>query len=383
MSKRDYYEVLGVNKGASDDEIKKAYRKLALKYHPDRNPGNKEAEESFKEAAEAYEVLSTPEKRQRYDQFGHEGVSSSFGQGGFQWSDFSHFSDVEDIFGDLFGGGGGIFSEIFGGGRRGSRARQGVRGSDLQYNMEISFVEAANGCSREISFKKKTLCATCKGEGVKPGTSKATCQQCGGAGQIRLSQGFFSINRTCEQCGGTGSVIKDPCTTCKGSGRVVKDKKLSIHIPAGIENGSKLKLSGEGEDGAYGGPSGNLYVAIRVAPHPFFTRHGNDIVCEVPISFPKAALGGEVEVPTLEGKVKLKVPPGTQSEKVFRIRGKGISDLRGFGKGDLKIKIVVEVPTKLTSEQKQLLEKFAEISGEDIYPMMHSFFKKVKNIFKG
>ncbi|MDX9702235.1 MAG: molecular chaperone DnaJ [Candidatus Auribacterota bacterium] len=382
MAKRDYYEVLGVSKNATEDELKKAYRKLALKYHPDRNPDNKEAEEKFKEAAEAYEVLSTTEKRKRYDQFGHEGVSSTFGQSGFQWSDFSHFSDVEDIFGDLFGGG-GIFGEIFGTGRRGSSSRRGVRGNDLQYNMEISFVEAASGCTREISFKKKSVCETCNGEGVKPGTSKATCQQCGGAGQIRLSQGFFSINRTCDQCGGTGSVIKDPCPTCKGSGRVLKDKKLSIHIPAGIENGSKLKLSNEGEDGAYGGPPGNLYVAIHVTPHPFFTRQGNDIVCEVPISFPKAALGGEVEVPTLDGKVKLKIPPGTQSEKIFRVRGKGIPDLRGYGKGDLKIKIVVEVPTKLTAEQKELLEKFAQISGEDIYPMMHSFFNKVKHIFKG
>lgn len=382
MSKRDYYEVLGVSKGASEEEIKKAYRKLALKYHPDRNPGDKEAEENFKEAAEAYEVLSTPEKRQRYDQFGHEGVSSSFGQGGFQWSDFSHFSDVEDIFGDLFGGG-GIFGDLFGSRRGGRGRRGGVRGSDLQYNMEISFLEAATGCHREISFKKKTLCQTCNGEGVKPGTSKQTCPQCGGAGQVRLSQGFFSINRTCDQCGGLGSVIKDPCGTCGGSGRVMKDKKLSIHVPAGIENGSKLKLSGEGEDGAFGGPPGNLYVQISVKPHPFFSRQGNDIICEVPISFPKAALGGEVEVPTLDSKVKLKIPPGTQSGKVFRIRGKGITDLRGYGKGDLKIRIVVEVPTKLTAEQTQLLERFAEISGEDIYPMMTSFFKKVKNLFKG
>jgi len=382
MAKRDYYEVLGIPKDASVDDIKKSYRKLALKYHPDKNPGNKEAEEKFKEAAEAYEVLSDAEKKKRYDQFGHEGVSSSFGQGGFQWSDFTHYTDFEDILGDLFGGGGGIFGDLFGG-RRSGASRKVYRGSDLRYDMEIEFIESATGCSKEIKFNKQTTCSTCNGDGTAPGSKKETCQHCGGAGQIRISQGFFSINRTCDVCSGTGKVIKNPCPSCRGTGRAVKEKKLSIKVPAGIEDGARLKLSGEGEDGLYGGPAGSLYVVIHVKEHPFFTREANNLICELPVSFPKAALGGEEDVPTLDGKVRLKIPAGTQSGKVFRIRGKGFPDLHGYGQGDLLIKVIVEVPTKLTEEQKSLLRKFAEISGEEIYPMMNSFFQKAKNFFKG
>ncbi len=384
MSKRDYYEVLGVEKTASDDEIKKTYRKLALKYHPDRNPDNKEAEAKFKEAAEAYEVLSNPDKKKMYDQYGHEGVNSSFGSGGFQWSDFSHYSDFEDILGGIFGGGGGggVFGDLFGGGGRRS-GRRVVRGNDLRADLEISFMESAKGASKEIKLRKNVTCKSCKGEGVADLSDKVTCERCGGAGNVRMSQGFFSINRSCDACGGTGKIIKNPCKTCKGSGRVLKEKKLSVKIPAGIEHGSRLKISGEGEDGSYGGPSGSLYIVIHVKKHSFFTRNANDIWCDVPISFPKATLGGEVEVPTLDEKVKLKIPPGTQSGKVFRLRGKGFTDLHGYGKGDLNLRIIVEVPTKLTDEQKDLLVKFAEIGGENVYPMMNSFFKKAKNFFKG
>ncbi|MCD6459624.1 molecular chaperone DnaJ [bacterium] len=380
MDKRDYYEVLGVDKSASDADIKRAYRKLAVKYHPDKNPGDKQAEAKFKEAAEAYEILSDKEKRKRYDQFGHQGVDSQFGQAGFQWSDFSHFSDFEDILGDMFGG--GIFGDMFGARRSSRRSRGGIPGNDLQYNLQISFLEAAKGCVKEISFKKPAKCPDCNGEGVAPGKSKTTCPQCGGAGQVRYSQGFFAINRTCDKCHGTGKIITDPCRKCGGIGRISKNVRVSVTIPAGIENGVKIRINGQGEDGIQGGPPGNLYVAIRVKPHEFFKRQGNDIICEVPVNFPKAALGGEVEVPTLDGKIKLKIPAGTQSGKIFRIKKKGLPDLRGYSHGNLNIRVVVETPTKLSSEQKQLLQKFAEISGEDVYPMMSSFFSKAKNFFK-
>ncbi|RJP59510.1 MAG: molecular chaperone DnaJ [Candidatus Auribacter fodinae] len=381
MSKRDYYEVLGVAKTASEEEIKKAYRRLALKYHPDKNPGDKEAEENFKEAAEAYEILSTPEKKKMYDQYGHEGLSSQFGQSGFQWSDFSHAADFEDILGDLFGG--GIFGDLFGSRRGGGRGRQRVyRGNDLSYSLKIDFIEAAQGKNQEIKFKKQCRCESCNGTGAAAGSSETTCHQCGGTGQMRLSQGFFTINRTCETCKGSGKIIKNPCASCSGTGLVLKEKRLNIKIPAGIEDGAKLKLVNEGEDGPHGGPPGSLYITVFVKKHDFFIRDRNDIICEVPISFPKAALGGEVEVPTLDGKVKLKIPAGTQSGKVFRIKGKGFPDLHGYGHGDQHIRIVVEVPTKLNREQEDLLHKFAEISAEDEYPMIKSFFNKVKNLFQ-
>lgn len=380
MAKRDYYEVLGIDRNATETDIKKAYRKLAVKFHPDKNPGDKAAEEKFKEAAEAYEILSTPEKRKTYDQFGHEGLSGQFSQGGFQWSDFSHFNDFEDILGDLFGG--GIFGDAFG--RRSGRAgaRRVYRGNDLTYSLKIDFVEAAKGVSKEIRFKKHTSCSACNGSGAAPGTSETTCPQCGGTGQIRISQGFFTINRSCDACRGMGKVIKNPCTTCKGSGLMLKEKHLNIKIPAGIEDGARLKLTGEGEDGPHGGPSGNLFITIHVKPHDFFTRERNDIICEVPISFPKAALGGEVEVPTLTGKIKLKIPAGTQSGKIFRIKGKGFPDLHGYGHGDLLIRIIVETPTKLTREQEDLLRQFADISQEDGYPMIDAFIRKVKSFFQ-
>ncbi|MCB1196590.1 molecular chaperone DnaJ [bacterium] len=383
MAKWDYYEILGLSKGASVDEIKKAYRKMAVKYHPDKNPGDKNAEERFKEAAEAYEILSDDKKRKMYDQYGHEGVSGQFSQGGFQWSDFTHFSDVEDILGGIFGGSGGIFGDLFGSRRSGGGGQRAVRGDDLRYDLSIDFLEAAQGTTKEIKFKKLSACSQCGGNGAEPGTQRVTCPKCRGAGQVRMAQGFFSINRTCDACKGIGTVAQTPCSMCSGQGRMVKTKKLSVKIPAGIEDGSQMKLTGEGEEGMLGGPAGNLYVVVHVKEHPFFQRQGDDIICEVPISFPKAALGGEIEVPTLDSKVKIKIPEGTQSGKVFRLRGKGVPSLRGYGQGDLHIKVFIETPTQLTAEQQTLLQRFAEISGEDVYPMTNSFLKKAKKIFKG
>ncbi len=379
-NKRDYYEVLGVSKDMSDDAIKKAYRKLALKYHPDRNPGNTEAEEKFKEASEAYEVLSTPEKRQQYDQFGHEGMSSQFGPGGFKWENFSHAGDFGDIFESIFGGGGGGggFSDIFGGG---GRRQTGVSGSDLRFDLEIEFEEAANGVSKTIKIPRMETCETCNGSGAKAGSERQTCAHCQGSGQIRASQGFFSISRTCAHCSGLGTVVKNPCSGCRGQGRANKTSKVSIKIPAGVHHGMRLRVTGEGEGGAFGGDRGDLYVVIHVKPHALFERQEDDIICEVPISFPLATLGGEVDVPTLSGKVKLKVPSGTQSGKVFRLRGKGVRNVQGYGNGDQLIRIVVETPTKLNGEQKELLQQFAEKGGEKIQPMCHSFLQQAKKFF--
>lgn len=378
-NKRDYYEVLGVAKGASDDEIKKSYRKLALKYHPDRNPGDTAAEEKFKEAAEAYEVLSTPEKKQQYDQFGHEGINSSFGPGGFKWENFTHAGDFGDIFESIFGGGGGGFSDIFGGGGR--QRRGGVHGSDLRYDLEVAFEEAASGIKKSIEIPRLESCDDCSGSGAASGSQRQECPHCHGSGQIRASQGFFSISRTCAHCSGLGTVVKNPCKKCRGEGRVRKTNKLSIKIPAGVHHGMRLRVSGEGEGGAFGGERGDLYVVIHVRPHSLFERQEDDIICEVPISFPLATLGGEVDVPTLSGKVKLKVPSGTQSGKVFRLRGKGFPNVQGYGAGDQLIRILVETPTKLNSEQKELLKQFAEKGGEKIQPMCQSFLDKAKKFF--
>lgn len=378
-AKRDYYQVLGVAKSASEDEIKKSYRKLALKYHPDRNPGNKAAEESFKEAAEAYEVLSTPEKRKQYDQFGHEGMSQSFGPGGFKWENFTHAGDFGDIFESIFGGGGGGFADLFSGGGR--RRSSGVHGADLRYDLEIDFEEAAQGVKKSVEIPRLDACDECRGSGAASGSGRQTCPHCHGSGQIRASQGFFSISRTCAHCSGLGSVVKSPCKKCRGEGRIRKTHNLSIKIPAGVHHGMRLRVSGEGEGGAFGGERGDLYVVIHVRPHPLFHREEDDIICEVPISFSLAALGGEVDVPTLSGKVKLKVPAGTQSSKVFRLRGKGIPNVQGYGSGDELIRILVETPTQLNQEQRDLLQKFAEIGGEKIHPMRQSFLDKAKKFF--
>ena len=365
MADTDYYEILGVGKSASDDELKKAYRRLAMKYHPDRNPDDADAQEHFKEAKEAYEVLKDPRKRSAYDQFGHAGVDPSArgpgGGGGFQ-------GDVGDIFGDIFGGGT-------------SRRGGGRRGDDLRYNLTITFEEAAFGLETKIKVPRHHSCETCKGSGAKPGTSPETCRTCSGNGQVRFQQGFFSLTRPCPDCNGEGKKIADPCSKCRGTGLTRGQKTLSLKIPAGVESGNRLKMNGEGESGAKGGPPGDLYVVITVKEHPIFQREGNDLICEVPLSFPQAALGCELEVPTLEGKVKLKVPAGTQSGRIFKLNGKGIPVLQGYGRGDELVVVRVETPTKLTTRQKQLLDEFAKEAGEDIHPMGTSFFDKVKELF--
>ena len=378
MAKRDYYEVLGLSRNASGEEIKKTYRKLAVKYHPDKNPGDKEAEEKFKELSEAYEVLGDSAKRSRYDQFGHQGVNFGSGGRGFTWSDFSHYDDLRDIFGSFFEQG-SIFEEFFGG--FGERQKTGgVPGDDLRYDLSIEFTEAAFGAKKEIEFKKHDICSTCKGEGAQPGTSKEECPSCKGVGRVRTSQGFFSISQTCPQCRGMGKIISSPCTSCQGSGREISVKKLSLNIPQGVESGSRLKISGEGEAGIRGGLPGALYVVLHVKEHELFVRHGDDILCEMPVSFPFAALGGEVDIPTLEGKASLKIPAGTQSGKVFRLRGKGIPNVQGYGRGDQLVKILVETPTKMNAEQKELLKQFAHLGGEEIHPLSKSFLGKVKSL---
>jgi molecular chaperone DnaJ len=379
-AKRDYYEVLGVSRSATAEELKKAYRKLAVQYHPDKNPGNAEAEAKFKEASEAYEVLSSPQKRQAYDQFGHAGAQAGFG-GGQGFGGFggqggrggSPFGDLNDIFGD-------IFSEVFGGqgGRGGSRA---ARGSDLRYNMSVTFEEAAFGCEKTISVPRESACKSCKGSGAKSGSSVSSCGSCRGTGEIRFQQGFFTLSKTCPDCAGQGTIIKDKCPDCRGSGRISETSKLSVKIPSGIDSGQRLKLRGEGEAGTNGGPAGDLYVVVEVAQHSIFERDGFDIHCEVPISFPEAALGAEVDVPTLEGTVKLKIPSGTQSHKRFRLKTKGINHVNGRGRGDLFVTAVVEIPTKLNAEQRSLLEKFAEISGES-FPNSQGFIRRMKDLFQ-
>jgi len=384
MAKRDYYEILGVPKSASAEEIKRAYRKLALKYHPDRNPNNKkEAEEKFKEVSEAYEVLSDPQKRAKYDQFGAEGLRSEFGAGGFKWQDFTHFEDLEDIFGS-FGGLGDIF-ESFGmdfGMFSSARKRRGPQpGSSIQYELDITLEEVARGVDKTIYIQREDPCKTCGGSGVKPGTKEENCPVCNGTGQVRFSQGFFSVSRTCQRCRGQGRIIKTPCPECRGEGKVLNKKKITIHIPKGTDTGLRLKIPGEGNAGDKGAKRGNLYVLINVKPHELFKRRGNDIIVEVPISFTEAALGTETTVPTLDGKVKMKVTRGTQSGRIFRLKGKGLPNLRGYGQGDEYVKIIVETPTNLNKEQEELLRKFAESRGENLDPLSKSFMKRLKKFF--
>jgi molecular chaperone DnaJ len=352
MAKRDYYEVLGVNRDASEEDLKKAYRKLAMKHHPDRNPDNPKAEELFKEAKEAYEVLTDPAKRSAYDQYGHAGVDPHSGMGAAGGAGFGSFADAfGDIFGDIFGGG---------------RGRSSVyRGADLRYNLEITLEEAAHGTETRIRIPTMQECETCHGSGAKPGTQPTTCATCGGHGQVRMTQGFFSIQQTCPKCHGSGKVIQNPCATCNGAGRVKHQKTLSVKIPVGVDEGDRIRLSGEGEAGVNGGPSGDLYVVIHIKPHEVFTREGNDLHCEMPVSFTKAALGGEIEIPTLDGYAKIKVPAETQSGKVFRLRGKGIKGVRSQAFGDLLCHVVVETPVNLTSRQKELLEELEQIIERD------------------
>jgi molecular chaperone DnaJ len=376
--KRDYYQILGVSRSVEADELKKAYRKSALKYHPDRNPGDKEAEAKFKELSEAYSVLSDAQKRQMYDQFGHAGVNGpQGGPGGFEGfggAGAGGFNDIfEDIFGDFFGGGAR-------GGRR-ARRHQGHPGDDLRTTMDLTFEEAAFGTEKIITVPKLMGCETCDGSGAKPGTSPTKCSQCQGAGEVTFQQGFFAIRRPCPNCNGQGEVIKDRCATCQGSGRLKKKTKIAVNVPAGIDSGQRLKLTGEGDMGLRGGPSGDLYVVINVLEHDFFYRDAFDVICEVPITFAQASLGSEIEVPTLHGKVHMKVPAGTQSHKTFRLKGKGLQRLGSYGKGDQLVRVVIETPTQLSKKQKELLERFQEIDEDKCHPNHHNFFSKMKNLF--
>ncbi|HEX9160447.1 MAG TPA: molecular chaperone DnaJ [Thermoanaerobaculia bacterium] len=364
--KRDYYEVLGVERAATIDEIKKAYRRLALKYHPDKNPGDPTAEEKFKEAAEAYGVLSDEEKRSRYDRYGHAGTA---GMGGF---DPNQFADFGDILGDLFG-----FGDFFGTGRR--RSTRPMRGNDLRFDLELDFNDAVFGKEITLNVPRVVTCQTCSGSGAKKGTQPVTCTGCGGRGQIRYSQGFFAVARTCPQCGGAGKVIKDPCPTCNGAGRVREEKKISVKIPAGVDDGSRLRVAAEGESGANGGPPGDLYVFISVRPHPQFTRRDYDIHSEQPVTMTQAVLGGEVSTATIDGDETLKVPPGTQPNQVFRLRGKGVQFLDGSGRGDHYVHVSVRIPTSLTDEQRRLLDQLAKLEGE--VPPERRVLDKVKDFF--
>jgi molecular chaperone DnaJ len=370
--KRDYYEVLGLNRDASEEEIKKSYRKLAMKHHPDRNPDSKDAEERFKEAKEAYEVLSEAEKRRAYDAYGHAGVNPQMG-GGPGPEGFGGFAEA---FGD-------IFSDIFGAGQ--GRGRASVfRGADLRYNLEVSLEQAARGTETKIRIPTMETCETCKGSGAKPGTQPKTCETCHGGGTVRLSQGFFSIQQTCPTCHGTGKMVTDPCATCRGAGRIKKHKTLAVKIPAGVDEGDRIRLSGEGEAGVNGGPPGDLYVVIHLRAHSVFQREGDDLHCEMPISYTQAALGGEIEIPTLDGSAKIKVPPETQTGQVFRLRGKGIKGVRSSYPGDLLCEVVIETPVRLTDRQKELLRELEEINRKDgnrHNPRAKSFMEKVREFF--
>jgi molecular chaperone DnaJ len=365
VTKRDYYELLGVDRNTSPEEIKKAYRQAALKYHPDRNPDNPEAEEKFKECTEAYQVLCDADKRARYDRYGHDAP------GGFGFNGNFDFGNLDDVLGDLLGG-------LFGAGTQRAGRRRGV---DLRYDLKIEFMEAYRGAEKTITVPRNALCPACSGSGAKQGTAPAACPVCEGRGQVRFQQGFFSIARTCHRCGGSGRIILSPCDRCRGSGAIEEEKKLTLKIPAGIDTGHRLRLRGEGEVGAAGGTPGDLHVVIAVADHPLFIRQGEELLVELPLSFPQAALGDEVEAPTPDGPAKLKIPPGTQNGKTFRLRGKGMPSLNGQGHGDLHVRVFIEVPTRLAGEQVELLKRFSALSGEDIMPQAKSFWHKVRELF--
>ncbi len=371
MSKRDYYEVLGVSRSASEVELKAAYRKLALQYHPDRNPDDHEAEERFKEASEAYAVLQDPAKRRAYDQFGFAGVGATGGPAGFDFGDFGGFGDVfNDLFGDLFGA------------RPGGRRGRGQRGADLRYNLEIELSDVLEGLEAEVRIPKMRPCGTCGGSGARPGTSPERCGRCHGSGQVVLQQGFFRISRPCDQCSGAGEIVRERCSDCRGSGRLEGEQKIKVRVPPGVDDGTRLRLSGEGEAGISGGPPGDLYVVISVKPHPLFAREGPDVHCEVPISFVQAALGDEIDVPTLEGRVKLKIPEGTHSGKVMRLRGKGAPTLRSAARGDQLVHVFVETPTRLTKRQRELLEELAAEGGHEVSPVTKGFLDKLRDLFE-
>ena len=376
MSKRDYYEVLGASRGASDEEIKKAYRKLAVKFHPDKNPGDKSSEERFKEIGEAYEALSDPQARAAYDQYGH----SAFDPRARANAGASHgFHDPADIFREVFGNS-AIFDDFFGTG--GSSRDGGQRGSDLRYNMEITFLEAANGCEKEVTLTKLDPCDVCHGSGAEKGSNKRTCPTCGGRGQVISSRGIFSIAQTCPRCQGRATILDKPCRPCQGSGRKERTSKVHIKIPPGVDTGARLRSGGNGEAGANGGPAGDLYVVLHVKPHEIFTREGDDLICETPVSFPQATLGAEIEVPTLTGAAQIRIPPGTQPGTVFRLRGRGVRNVQGYGYGDLLVRVNVEVPSKLNAAQRAKLQEFAEVCDENVHPLRKGFFDKAKNLFR-
>ena len=388
MSQEDYYQLLKISKTATADEIKKAYRKKALKYHPDKNQGDKHAEEMFKKVSEAYEVLSDDNKRGMYDQYGAEGVKQQFGAGGFQWNNFSHADEFGDIFESFFGGRGGgggesIFETLFGGGGGGTRRTRtgGQVGSNLRVEVQIGFMESVSGTEKQIEITKPDVCKKCSGTGAQAGCKPTSCKHCGGHGQVHVTRGFFSVAQACPICKGTGVVIEKPCNDCHGTGRVRKKKKIKIKIPAGVDNGSRLKISGEGEAGTLGAPAGDLYVIIHVSEHEIFHREGNNVICEVPISFPQAALGCQIEIPTVHGTVMLKIPTATQSGKLFRMKKKGIRDLHGYT-GDQFVRINVETPTSLTRDQKEMLKNFDKSCSKTSHPNMNKFLNTIANVFK-
>ncbi len=370
MKKEDYYNILGVQRNASQDEIKRSYRKRALKYHPDKNPGDKKAENIFKAAAEAYEVLGDPEKRKRYDQFGHEGLK------GVETRGFGNFDDIFDAFGDIFGGG-SIFEEFFGGS---TRTRTTRSGASLRCDIVLDFNEVATGTEKTIEITKKSFCEECRGSGARKGTSPVTCPYCNGKGEIYQRQGFFTLRTTCPKCQGSRRIIETPCYRCNGEGLYPKKSKIKVSVPAGIEDGTRLRVSGQGESGENGAHPGDLYCDIHIRPHPIFKRQDNDIICEFPITFTQAALGCTIDVPTVSGKLlNVKVPVGTQSEDILSVRGEGLPHVRGYGKGNLLVHIMVETPTKLTPKQEQLLREFAELEHKNVTPKRKSFFKKLKD----
>ncbi len=373
MKKEDYYDVLNVKRDATQVELKRSYRKMAVKYHPDKNPGDKVAEEKFKAAAEAYEVLSDPQKRQRYDQFGHEGLKGVESRG------FGNFEDIFDAFGDIFGGGGGggIFEEFFGGGSRSKATR---RGASLRCDIVLDFVEVATGAEKTIELTKRSFCEECRGTGARKGTSPVSCPYCNGKGEIHQRQGFFTLRTTCPKCKGSGRIIETPCHKCHGKGLYPKKSKIKVSVPAGIEDGTRLRISGQGESGENGAHPGDLYCDIHIRPHTIFKRQDNDIICEFPITFTQAALGCNIDAPTVSGKcINVKIPAGTQSGDTLSVRGEGFPNVRGFGKGSLLIHVIVETPTKLTPRQEQLLREFSELEHKNVTPKRKSFFKKLKD----
>ena len=381
----DYYELLGVTKSATAQEIKKAYRKKAIKHHPDKNQGDKKSEEKFKEISQAYEVLSDTTKRGQYDQYGHDAFTSA-GRGG---GGGGGFHDPFDIFSQVFGGGGGrssgggfSFEDLFGGGGGGSQRGGAMDGADLRFDLEVDFEDAVFGADKKVKIPRMDTCDTCTGSGCADGSSRETCSRCGGSGQVAMSQGFFSVRQACPTCHGAGETIKNPCKKCGGEGRIRIQKTLKIHIPPGIDTGSRLRVTGEGEGGTKGGHCGDLYVVMHVKPHDVFQRDGSDILCELPIDYPTATLGDVVEVPTITGKAKMKIPAGTQNGTILRMRGKGMPSLRGGGRGDQHIKIFIEVPKNLNKEQKELLKQYKEVSDKSSHPVISAFLKKAKDFFK-